>query len=288
MLFSFLASPAHRLTARYARLGSLLLTGLLSAATLQAAEAPANTSEMASLTPEKLMEAVKWRADGNSRQADITLELWQGQQLRDTRQVRYLEQDKGQSRDTLMYISEPKDVAGTSLLFQSDAEKSSDDDSIYLYLPALRKAKQLAARNKQGRFIGSEFIYADLEWLRPEDFSYQSKGQVMWHDRPVIELEATARQDTVLEKTGYSRKVLWVDPQYQLIVATDFYDEQGRLLKRMEVEKVEQIQNIWTITQQRMDNLQSGQSTRMYVKNISYDVAVNDRLFNRQQLGKRW
>jgi len=238
--------------------------------------------------PQHLMEAVKWRADGEARRARARLELLEGEQVRQTREVDYLERDKGQERDTLMYINQPRDVAGTSLLLQSSAERSSDDDNIYLYLPALRKSKRLAARNKRGRFVGSEFSYADLEWLRPEEFHYRNLGQDKWQGRSVVHLEATVSDDRVIEKTGYSKKELWVDPDYALVVRALYFDEQGRQLKQMEVEQVSQIQGYWTITRQVVRNLQTGKGTRMLVDEVQYDPPINDRLFTKQQLGRAW
>ncbi len=238
--------------------------------------------------PQALMEAVKWRADGQARQARVRLDLLDGEQVRQTREVDYLERDGARERDTLMYINQPRDVAGTSLLLQSSAERPSDEDNIYLYLPALRKSKRLAARNKRGRFVGSEFSYADLEWLRPEDFRYRRLGEARWQGRPVVHLEAVASDDRVLEKTGYSKKELWVDPDYALVVRGLYFDEQGRQLKQMEVEEVTDIQGFWTITRQVVHNLQTGKGTRMWVDEVRYDPPVNDRLFTKQQLGRAW
>ncbi|MCU7884812.1 MAG: outer membrane lipoprotein-sorting protein, partial [Candidatus Thiodiazotropha sp. (ex Lucinoma annulata)] len=54
---------------------------------------------------------------------------------------------------TLVVFDEPRDIKGTALL--SFSHKAGDDDQ-WLYLPALKRVKRIASRNKSGPFMGSE------------------------------------------------------------------------------------------------------------------------------------
>ena len=68
--------------------------------------------------------------------------------------VRALEVDDGTR--SLCIFDSPLDVKGTILLTHTH-EKTDDDQ--WLYLPALKRVKRIAAQNKSGSFMGSEFAY---------------------------------------------------------------------------------------------------------------------------------
>ena len=65
-------------------------------------------------------------------------------------------QDGNQSR---IEFESPENVRGTILL--THAHKSADDDQ-WLYLPSAKRSRRIAAANKSGAFMGSEFTYEDL------------------------------------------------------------------------------------------------------------------------------
>ncbi len=236
------------------------------------------------IDPIELLNQVKWRDDGHSRIADVTLTLIDDSGAERQRQVTFTERDEGQTRSTRLLIKQPLDVKGTAILLQSDAEKASAEDDIWLYLPALKKVKRLAAQNKRGRFVGSEFTYADLEWLRVEDFNYQVVGTERFKDHDVIVISATPVDESVKEKTGYGQKTLWVCPEYNLIMRAEYFDDRGRKLKTMQVEQVDKKQGYWTPMTQTIVNHQTGKQTIMAINQIDFDIEIPAKQFRKQDL----
>ncbi|PSU32787.1 outer membrane lipoprotein-sorting protein [Photobacterium lutimaris] len=234
--------------------------------------------------PSTLMENVKWREDGVSRTASVTLLLTDARGNERQREVAFIERDRDNVRETRLLIQQPLDVKGTAILLKSDAEKASSEDDIWLYLPALKKVKRLSATNKRGRFVGSEFSYTDLEWLRVEDFSYQLLGAETWQGDTVYKIEALPASQEVIKKTGYSKKVLWVNPNYDMVVKAVYFDERERELKTMQVDEVSQLQGYWTAVVQTIHNLQSGRTTKMVVNDIEYDTTIPAKHFKQQNL----
>ena len=65
------------------------------------------------------------------------------------------EGDKG-----IIVFLEPRDVKGTSLLTHSKIEP--EDDSQWIFLPAIKRVKRISSSNRTGKFVSSEFSYEDL------------------------------------------------------------------------------------------------------------------------------
>ena len=59
----------------------------------------------------------------------------------------------------LIVFDTPKAIRGTALL--SYGHKVDPDDQ-WLYLPAIKRVKKIASKNKSGPFLGSEFAFEDL------------------------------------------------------------------------------------------------------------------------------
>ena len=60
---------------------------------------------------------------------------------------------------SIMIFDTPPDIKGTGLLTFSH---KVDDDDQWLNLPALKRVKRIASKNKSGPFVGSEFAFEDL------------------------------------------------------------------------------------------------------------------------------
>ncbi len=241
-----------------------------------------------SIDADTVMDRVKWRNDGDSRMAEVTLQIMDGDGDVRERSIDYVEKDVGKKRYTILYVKKPKDVRRTTILMKNDSTHEHGTKSdIWLYLPVLGKSKKLSSQNKSGNFVGSDFRYSDLEWIVLEDFIYTLKGKEKVHGRQTYKIEAAAANDDVIEKTGYSKKILWVDPEYNLIVRADFYDKQGFYEKRLDVEDVEKIDGYWTVVRQKIENFIDDRQTEMRLSNIAYNKPVPDRLFRKQKLGKK-
>jgi len=80
----------------------------------------------------------------------------------------------GEGDRLLVVFETPKPIRGTALL--SYSHKAAPDDQ-WLYLPAQRRVKKIASRNKSGPFLSSEFAYEDLALQEVEKFSYTFLGR---------------------------------------------------------------------------------------------------------------
>ena len=88
-----------------------------------------------------------------------------------TRELRFKRLEVPEDGDKSIAVFEsPRDVKGVAIL--SYAHKQEADDQ-WLYLPALKRVKRIASKNKSGPFLGSEFSFEDFSFQEVEKYEYE-------------------------------------------------------------------------------------------------------------------
>lgn len=176
--------------------------------------------------------------------------------------------DKG-----IVVFDEPKDIRGTALLTHS--HKTADDDQ-WLYLPAVKRVKRIASRNKSGPFMGSEFAYEDLSSQEVEKYTYKylrDEACGAWKCF-VVERYPTD------ENSGYTSQITWIDQDEYRPVKVEYYDRKKSLLKTLATEGWnEYLDQYWRPDEMTMVNHQTGKSTTMEWTDYLFGQGLEDRDF---------
>ena len=188
---------------------------------------------------------------------------------------------EGDGDKSLSLFDEPADVKGTAMLTYSHGLEPDDQ---WLYLPALKRVKRIASRNKSGPFMGSEFAYEDLGSQEIEKYTYKhlrdeacGDGWQCW----VIE------RTPAYEYSGYSRQVVWMEQDHYRLVKADFYDRKGDLLKTLEWSGYEEYAGRhWRPAEMFMQNHQTGKSTLLEWSNYRFKTGLDDGDFNKNALAR--
>ena len=184
----------------------------------------------------------------------------------------------GDGDKTLIVFDRPRDVKGTALLTYS--HKTRPDDQ-WLYLPALKRVKRIASRNKSGPFMGSEFAYEDLSSQEVEKYGYRYLGEDEMDGRRMFVLE----RDPVDRYSGYSRQVLWLDQQEYRPWKIDYYDRKGTLLKTLTYRGYRQyLDRYWRADEMFMENHQTGKSTLLTWEAYHFRTGLEEGDFTRNAL----
>lgn len=169
--------------------------------------------------------------------------------------VQSLEVDGGER--TLMVFETPRDLAGTGLLSWN---RASGDDEQWLYLPAVKRVKQIGAGNKSGPFMGSEFAFEDIITPFWQKFRYRHLREETLDGLACDVIERTPL-DT---RSGYRRQLVWIDREQQLIRRIDYYDRRDTLLKTYTASAFSANGGRhWRPAEMRMVNHQTGKQTRL-------------------------
>lgn len=129
----------------------------------------------------------------------------------------------------LVVFSQPRDLAGFVSLTHTHTDAPDDQ---WIYLPAIKRSKRLAARDKTGSFAGSEFSYEDIATWELSNYNYE-----FIRDEPCGEPQTTCHTIANLpryEYSGYSKLVETIDPRIWQPVRIVYSDREGRELKRLE------------------------------------------------------
>ncbi|MCD8530700.1 MAG: outer membrane lipoprotein-sorting protein [Saccharospirillaceae bacterium] len=183
--------------------------------------------------------------------------------------------DKG-----LTIFDEPRDVKGTAFLNFSHTGKPDDQ---WLYLPALKRVKRIASRNKSGPFMGSEFAYEDMSSFELEKFRFsyvreETLNGVVCH---VIEQIPTD------EYSGYTKQIVWLDTEHLRAQQVEFYDRKKSLLKTLTFSDYKLYKDkYWRADVLTMVNHQSGKSTVLNTSEMRFDTGLTDADFNDATLSR--
>lgn len=237
----------------------------------------------------EVMERVDDRETGDSRHALMGMDLIDEDGDVRERVIEVWSKKQDNSSDlnqTVMVFYEPSSVKDTRFL-QKENEDADDDQ--WIYLPDLGRVRRISGSQGDSSFMGSDFTYDDLKSREIDDFEYELLKEEKLGDYETYVVEAVPKNP---EEEQYKKTISWVTKEHYIPVKVEMYDkDSGELYKEMTVEQnIKKINDIWTVFATKMENLDTGHSTVLYVKQrdgnhlIEYNTDVGDKLFTQQFL----
>lgn len=211
----------------------------------------------------------------------MTLFNRQGQKSERSMKSRSLEGTEDGDK-TIIVFNKPRDVKGTALL--TFTHKTGPDDQ-WLYLPALKRVKRIASRNKSGPFVGSEFAYEDLTSQEVEKYTYRYIKDESCGDHAKGLQCFLIERDPVDEFSGYTKQRLWVDQDEYRPQKIDFYDRKDDLLKTLVFYDYQQyLGQYWRADRLVMTNRQNGKKTELEWADYEFGNGLKAADFNKNSL----
>jgi uncharacterized protein len=260
---------------RASRLASACLLALVVARPLDAQQAPPPSAR-------EIMERNFYVTKVSALQVDLTMTLINDRgQRRERRNTSIIKlQPNGIDSKFLVRFNDPPDVAGTGLL---QVEHSDGDDDLWIYLPALKKARRLVASNKKDSFVGSDFSYADIALPKVDLYRHVLRGTEQVDGMTCYVIESTPANDAVKSNNGYARKVTWVRTDNFLETKVEYYDLASRLMKTQRVARHQAVASQagkWFALEREMTNVQTGHRTLLVATKLDGAVSVRDDVFS--------
>ncbi|MFJ4052123.1 outer membrane lipoprotein-sorting protein [Pseudomonas sp. NPDC089743] len=194
----------------------------------------------------------------------------------------------GPAQDNMRYVKfvAPQDIKGTATLL---VEQSAADDDMWIYLPALGKVRRLSASNKRDSFVGTDFSYGDIVGHNPANWRHRLLAQETLDDgTSVFKIESVPSDDKEATDSGYSKMLNWVRADNFMAVRTEFSDQAGQPLKRIESSQIEAVgqHGKWQAMRSVAYNLQTGHRTEIVFDAFQAEQGVDERYFKSQGLGR--
>ena len=234
-----------------------------------------------------IMEKVDGRDDGDDATMDQEMILIDRIGKQRIRKIKTFVKDFGNDSFRIMFFVEPADMRGTAFLTY-DHDGDLDDDQ-WLYLPALKRTKRIASREKSQSFMGSDFSFADLTKPEIEKYEYRLLKEKEVNGYKTWLIEAKPNSIKVVSEYGYTKSLLFVRQENFVVVRAVHWVEGGDFLKYMDVKRLELIDDIWVPTEIHMTK-RRGKITEhksiMRLYNVRFNQILNKNLFTVRQLEK--
>ena len=233
-----------------------------------------------------IMEKVDAREDGDNMVADMKMLLIDKNQQTRERVIRTFSQDQGEDTYRLMFFTGPAAVKDTGFLTYDYDDPDKDDDQ-WLYLPALKKTKRIAAGDKTDSFMGSDFSYADMTQSELDNYNYTLLKEDAVDGHKVWIIEAVPRTQKVIDTYGYTKSVVFVRQDNHVIVRAVSWVADSGNLKYLDVKKLELINDIWVPTEMHMTTKRDKTTlhkTIMILENVKFNQPLDEDLFTVRRL----
>ena len=241
------------------------------------------------LNGREIMEKVNARDTGDRSITEMEMILIDKKGNKRVRKLKTFGLEKGKDSLSLMFFLSPADVRNTGFL-TFDYDESGKNDDQWLFLPALRKTKRIAAGDKSGSFMGSDLNYSDMTSPDLNLYEYtlmketEVKGQKVWQIKAVPKTKAEA------EKSGYSKSVVFIRQDNYVMIRGVRWVHKKKRNKYLDVRKLEKIDGIWVSTELHVTT-KSGKKTLhktiLKQKNVHFNQdEVNEDLFSIRRLEK--
>ena len=196
-----------------------------------------------------------------------------------SRKLRFKRLEVPEDGDKSIAVFEsPRDVKGVAIL--SYAHKVKSDDQ-WLYLPALKRVKRIASKNKSGPFLGSEFSFEDFCFQEVEKYEYKYIGE-----EDYLNLKCFIIERTPLDPySGYTKQLVWIDQENYLIHKIHLFDRKSFHLKTQKFEEYKLYEGFfWQPHKVEMINHQNGKSSILLFENVKLNSGFTDRDFTQNSL----
>lgn len=199
------------------------------------------------------------------------------ERIRELTMLRKDYQEGGQQK-YYIYFHQPADVKGTTFMVWKYVDR---DDDRWLFIPALRLVRRIAANDKRSSFVGSDFTYEDVSGREPEEDQYSLLREERYADSDCFVIKSVPKNP---RSADYSYKLSWIDKARFLPLREEYYNKRGELYKVFTADEVRRVQGFWTITKRTMKNVRSGHRTEVVFTSVEYDRGIEDEIFTERYL----
>ena len=223
-----------------------------------------------------VMKSVEDRKTPSTTHALVKLELIDAGGSVSERIIEQWSREEGGKDASVIVFHSPASVKNSRFLILAEEGK---DDAKYIYLPALKKVRRIAASEGDSSFMGTEFTYNDMSDRELDDYDYTLLGEEEVDGRICYIVESVPKAGT---DSSYFKAVAWIvkDPEILTPVKIDMYEDKDTVIKRFTVAVLENVDGFWIPTEVSMKNLKTGNETVMIQQRLELNTSVNGRLFS--------
>jgi hypothetical protein len=175
---------------------------------------------------------------------------------------------------TLVVFTDPEEIRGVALL---SINRRGVSDRQFIYTPATHRVRSVAALERSGRFIGSDFTYEDIGERVVDDFTYRLLGDNETIDgHKTYKVEATPADPT---KSQYKFIYYWVAQDVPVILFAEMYDSSGRKVRVLHATQLKRESGIWGARHTEMSSVLDATRTVFTIDEVKFNRGLDEKLF---------
>jgi hypothetical protein len=183
---------------------------------------------------------------------------------------------------TLVVFTDPEEIRGVALL---SINRRGVSDRQFIYTPATKRVRSVAALERSGRFIGSDFTYEDIAERVVDDFTYRLLGDEESIDgHKTYKVEATPLDPA---KSQYKFIYYWVAQDVPVILFAEMYDSSGRKVRALHATQLKRESGIWGARHTEMSSVQDATRTVLTIDEVKFNKGLDEKLFTPEGLEER-
>jgi hypothetical protein len=221
---------------------------------------------------------------GDDMRAQVTMRLGGAGGAGRVRELVMLRRNlEGGRQEVFTYFQSPPDVKWMTFLVHKHPER---DDDRWIFIPALEQVRRIAARDKSSSFVGSDFSYEDMSGRELGDEKNRLIGEDVVGERPCHVVEGTPTG-----AAAHARRRAFIDKEHFLPLREEYLDGAGRVIKTFTADEITRQGGVFTVTRATMKNERTGHRTEIVLRDVSYDLGLDDAAFSELALRsppRRW
>ncbi|HSV43767.1 MAG TPA: outer membrane lipoprotein-sorting protein [Candidatus Bathyarchaeia archaeon] len=230
------------------------------------------------MTGAELAQAVYDREDGDDAYFKVEMILIDKNDNRRERLLESFTREEAGLLKSYMEFLQPADIEKTRFL---SWENQTEDDTQYLFLPALGRSRRIVSSQKKLSFVNTDFSYEDMQRRKPTEDDHRLLGMTTCHDRRACYvLESLPHEGT----SQYGKRYSLIEQESLIPVAVDFYDEKGKKIKEFRVHEFKVMDGIWTTIKIEMRDLKTRHRTVMETREVKYNQVLGEDIFSLRYL----
>lgn len=181
---------------------------------------------------------------------------------------------------TFAEFLDPADIRGTRFLSWENAD---EDDTQYLYLPELGRARRIVSSQKRLQFVNTDFTYEDMQRRKPDEDIHRIVREDVYCGYPIYVLESIPKKGT----SQYSKRISFIEKKSSVAVVIDFFDRNGEVVKNFRVFDLRLIDGIWTVMHMGMRDLKANHRTEMFIREVKYNTGIPTGIFDMRNFERK-
>ena len=178
----------------------------------------------------------------------------------------------------MIYITEPARDKGQVFMKR--------EKDMWNWMPSVSRMIKIPSSMMAQSWMGSDFTNDDLVKMNSleKDYTQNLLGEEEVGGYPCFKIELIPRPESPVV---WGKVVIWIAKDHWYQMKTEFYDEDLKIVNRMESSEITQFGERKLPAKMVMTPVnKKGQQTIILTKNLEFDIDINDSFFSQQNMKK--